>query len=203
MALDLPVWPVSTAPVCVDGRRTAFQVRRRLLLRQRGAWDVAAEWTPVWVGFGPSWRDGEEPLPVGRPRDAVAGARAVRRPGAVPPPARRRAPVLGLAAPAVRNRTASLPLAGPFTAAVGRDLAGQPPQHPQLVRLVGTVAAADEADDDPAVPEPARPPHRPLAGQAGVADEPLLDGVEERPAEPVAPEDPAVAGEAAPPRGPR
>jgi hypothetical protein len=63
MALDLPVWPVSTAPVCVDGRRTAFQVRRRLLLRQRGAWDVAAEWTPVWVGFGPSWQDGAEPLP--------------------------------------------------------------------------------------------------------------------------------------------
>ena len=63
MALDLPVWPVSTAPVCVDGARTAFQVRRRLLLKQRGAWDLAAEWTPVWVGFGPSWRDGAEPLP--------------------------------------------------------------------------------------------------------------------------------------------
>ena len=57
------MWPVSTAPVCVDGTRTAFQVRRRLLLRQRGAWDIAAEWTPVWVGFGPSWQDGAEPLP--------------------------------------------------------------------------------------------------------------------------------------------
>jgi hypothetical protein len=63
MALDLAVWPVSTAPVCVDGSRMAFQVRRRLLLRQRGAWDVAAGWTPVWVGFGPSWCDGAEPLP--------------------------------------------------------------------------------------------------------------------------------------------
>ena len=63
MALDLPVWPVSTAPVCVDGARTAFQVRRRLLLKQRGAWDLAAEWTPVWVGFGSTWRDGAEPLP--------------------------------------------------------------------------------------------------------------------------------------------
>jgi hypothetical protein len=63
MALDLPVWPVSTAPVCLDGPRMAFQVRRRLLERHRGAWDLAADWTPVWVGFGPSWRTGDEPLP--------------------------------------------------------------------------------------------------------------------------------------------
>ena len=63
MALDLRVWPVVTAPICVDGARTAFQIRHRLLTRHRGAWDVAADWTPVWVGFGPSWRDGDEPLP--------------------------------------------------------------------------------------------------------------------------------------------
>ena len=63
MALDLRVWPVSTAPICVDGARTAFQVRRRLILRQQGAWDLAAEWTPVWVSFGPTWQDGVEPLP--------------------------------------------------------------------------------------------------------------------------------------------
>jgi hypothetical protein len=63
MALDLRVWPVSTAPICVDGARTAFQVRRRLILRQQGAWDLAADWTPVWVSFGPSWVDGVEPLP--------------------------------------------------------------------------------------------------------------------------------------------
>ncbi len=63
MALDLRVWPVCTAPICVDGARTAFQVRRRLILRQQGAWDLAAEWTPVWVSFGPSWQDGVEPLP--------------------------------------------------------------------------------------------------------------------------------------------
>ena len=63
MAMDLPVWPVSTAPVCLDGPRMAFQVRRRLLERHRGAWDLAADWTPVWVGFGPSWRTGDEPLP--------------------------------------------------------------------------------------------------------------------------------------------
>jgi hypothetical protein len=63
MSLDLPVWPVSTAPVCVDGVRLAFQIRHRLLQRQRGAWDIAAEWIPVWVAFGPSWRNGDEPLP--------------------------------------------------------------------------------------------------------------------------------------------
>lgn len=63
MSLDLRVWPVVTAPICVDGPRTAFQIRHRLLTMHRGEWDVAADWTPVWIGFGPSWRDGDEPLP--------------------------------------------------------------------------------------------------------------------------------------------
>ena len=30
---------------------------------QRGGWDCAADWTPVWVAFGPSWRRADEPLP--------------------------------------------------------------------------------------------------------------------------------------------
>ena len=63
MALDLRVWPVRTAPNCIDGPRTAFQVRRQLLMSHRGVWDLAADWVPVWIGFGPSWRDGDEPLP--------------------------------------------------------------------------------------------------------------------------------------------
>jgi hypothetical protein len=63
MTLDMRVWPVRTAPICVDGPRMAFQIRHRLLLQHRGEWDVAAEWTPVWIGFGPSWQDGDEPLP--------------------------------------------------------------------------------------------------------------------------------------------
>jgi hypothetical protein len=63
MTLDLRVWPISTAPICVDGPRTAFQTRRRLLDQHRGDWDVAAEWVPVWVSFGGSWRHGEDPLP--------------------------------------------------------------------------------------------------------------------------------------------
>ena len=63
MALDLRVWPVATAPICVDGPRRAFQIRRRLMLQHRGEWDLAAHWSPVWIGFGPTWRDGNDPLP--------------------------------------------------------------------------------------------------------------------------------------------
>ncbi|MCW2843883.1 MAG: hypothetical protein JWN22_1799 [Nocardioides sp.] len=63
MPLDLWVWPVASAPVHVDGPRAAFQIRRRLVESQRGAWDLAAGWTPVWVSFGESWRQGHEPLP--------------------------------------------------------------------------------------------------------------------------------------------
>jgi hypothetical protein len=63
MARDLRVWPVRTAPTCMDGPRVAFQVRRRLLMKHRGDWDLAADWTPVWIGFGRSWQNGDEPLP--------------------------------------------------------------------------------------------------------------------------------------------
>ena len=63
MTLDLRVWPVTTAPICIDGPRMAFQVRRRLLMSHRGEWDLAADWTPVWISFGASWHHGEEPLP--------------------------------------------------------------------------------------------------------------------------------------------
>lgn len=63
MALDLRLWPVRTAPICEDGPRMEFQIRHRLLTRHRGEWDLAADWVPVWISFGPSWRDGDEPLP--------------------------------------------------------------------------------------------------------------------------------------------
>jgi hypothetical protein len=63
MTLDLRVWPVTTAPVCMDGPRLAFQLRRKLLMCHRGEWDNAADWTPVWVSFGASWQRGDEPLP--------------------------------------------------------------------------------------------------------------------------------------------
>ncbi|MFT4083995.1 MAG: hypothetical protein QM638_15570 [Nocardioides sp.] len=63
MTHDLQLWPVRSAPICVDGERMAFQVRRRMLMAHRGSWDEAADWVPVWIGFGPSWRRGDEPLP--------------------------------------------------------------------------------------------------------------------------------------------
>lgn len=63
MALDLRVWPIRTAPIVIDGPRTEFQVRRKLLMRHRGAWDCAATWTPVWIGFGRRWHRGDAPLP--------------------------------------------------------------------------------------------------------------------------------------------
>lgn len=63
MALDLRVWPVHTAPICVDGPRAAFQLRRRLVMAARGEWDVAEGWVPVWISFGAGWRRGAEPLP--------------------------------------------------------------------------------------------------------------------------------------------
>jgi len=91
MSLDLRVWPVRTAPICMDGPRVAFQIRRRLLLRHRGEWDVAAEWTPVWISFGLSWQNGAEPLPwsaheaLWRVLDAYAEqVRFHRRLGGVP-----------------------------------------------------------------------------------------------------------------------
>jgi hypothetical protein len=63
MTLDLRVWPISTAPICADGPRTAFQTRHRLLEKHRGQWDLAADWTPVWISFGPTWQHGADPLP--------------------------------------------------------------------------------------------------------------------------------------------
>ena len=63
MPLDLRVWPVRTAPISEDGPRLAFQIRNRLVTAHRGEWDLAADWTPVWIGFGTTWRDGDEPLP--------------------------------------------------------------------------------------------------------------------------------------------
>lgn len=92
MTLDLRVWPVRTAPICTDGPRMAFQIRRRLLARYRGEWDVAASWVPVWISFGASWRNGDEPLPwsahaaLWRTLDAYAQhVRFQRRLGGVQP----------------------------------------------------------------------------------------------------------------------
>ena len=92
MALDLRVWPVRTAPTCADGARAAFQLRRALLMRHRGAWDLAADWVPVWIGFGDSWRDGDEP--PRRDVHLVPAAAASR--GVIPPRPRAAGSVRGL-----------------------------------------------------------------------------------------------------------
>jgi hypothetical protein len=63
MALDLRPWPVHTAPIHLDGERAAVQLRRRLIEAERGSWDCAWEWLPVWISFGESWRRGADPLP--------------------------------------------------------------------------------------------------------------------------------------------
>lgn len=91
MALDLRLWPVRTAPICVDGARAEFQVRRALVERHR--WECAASWVPVWISFGPRWRPADGgPLPwaahaaLWRVLDAHAEAvRFQRRLGGVAP----------------------------------------------------------------------------------------------------------------------
>lgn len=63
MTHDLWVWPVATAPIEHAGPRLAEQLRSRLISRRHGAWEQATAWTPVWIGFGARWHDGDEPLP--------------------------------------------------------------------------------------------------------------------------------------------
>jgi hypothetical protein len=41
----------------------AFQIRRSLIDWSQGRWTDAANWTLVWITFGESWLDGEEPIP--------------------------------------------------------------------------------------------------------------------------------------------
>lgn len=60
---DAWVWPIATAPIVIDGRRRASQLRRRMIEAQQGRWDLAKRWVPVWISFGSSWRQDGEPLP--------------------------------------------------------------------------------------------------------------------------------------------
>jgi hypothetical protein len=63
MSRDFRVWEVATVTTFMDAPRLAFQIRRSLIDYSRGAWDLAAEWTVVWITFGESWLDGDEPIP--------------------------------------------------------------------------------------------------------------------------------------------
>ena len=63
MANDFRLWPVQSATTFPDAERLAFQLRRSLIEYSKGAWALAAEWTVVWITFGESWLDGDEPIP--------------------------------------------------------------------------------------------------------------------------------------------
>jgi hypothetical protein len=63
MSNDFRVWLVHTAPTFPDPAQAAMQIRRALLDWSNGRWQVAAEWTLVWITFGESWLDGDNPIP--------------------------------------------------------------------------------------------------------------------------------------------
>jgi len=63
MAHDFRVWAVHKVTRFPDAARLAFQIRRSLIDWSQGRWAVAERWTLVWITFGESWRNGDEPLP--------------------------------------------------------------------------------------------------------------------------------------------
>jgi hypothetical protein len=63
MAHDFRVWTVHRVSTFPDAQRMAFQIRRSLIDWSQGRWTDAANWTLVWITFGESWLDGEEPIP--------------------------------------------------------------------------------------------------------------------------------------------
>ncbi len=63
MANDFRVWTVHTVPTFADAGRLAVQIRRSLIDYSQGRWADAADWTLVWITFGESWLDGDEPIP--------------------------------------------------------------------------------------------------------------------------------------------
>jgi hypothetical protein len=46
-----------------DPEQLAFEVRRSLIEWSQGRWSDSAEWAVVWIAFGESWLDGDEPIP--------------------------------------------------------------------------------------------------------------------------------------------
>jgi hypothetical protein len=63
MAQDFRVWAVHSVPTFADAPRLAFQIRRSLIEWSNGKWAEAADWTVVWITFGASWLNGDEPIP--------------------------------------------------------------------------------------------------------------------------------------------
>ena len=73
MADDFRVWEVQSVTTFPDAARLAFQVRRSLIEWSQGRWADAADWTLVWITFGESWLDGDEPIPVAIARSTPVG----------------------------------------------------------------------------------------------------------------------------------
>ena len=63
MALDFRVWTVRNVSTFADAPQAAFQIRRNLIDWSNGRWEVAANWTLIWITFGDSWLDGDNPIP--------------------------------------------------------------------------------------------------------------------------------------------
>jgi len=63
MSADFRVWNVHTTTVFPDPQQAAMQIRRALVDWSAGRWELASAWTVVWITFGESWLDGENPIP--------------------------------------------------------------------------------------------------------------------------------------------
>jgi hypothetical protein len=63
MSCDFRVWTVHTTTTFPDAARAARQIRRALIDWSNGRWEIAADWTTVWITFGESWLDGDNPIP--------------------------------------------------------------------------------------------------------------------------------------------
>jgi hypothetical protein len=63
MSHDFRVWSVEAVSTFADAPRLAMQIRRSLIDWSNGRWQAAASWTLVWITFGESWLDGDEPIP--------------------------------------------------------------------------------------------------------------------------------------------
>lgn len=63
MSHDFRVWTVHTTPIFRDAPQAAMQIRRSLIDWSQGRWAAANDWLVVWVTFGDSWLDGDDPIP--------------------------------------------------------------------------------------------------------------------------------------------
>jgi hypothetical protein len=63
MSHDFRVWTVHTTTTFPDAPQAAMQIRRALIDWSNGSWNIAADWIVVWITFGDSWRDGDNPIP--------------------------------------------------------------------------------------------------------------------------------------------